>query len=80
MTIILARNFSTATRQTRKRITPQFAQCGVTAAAAHELKKQYSISDYLTYGGFPKAIEQPDKTSIVQYLNDLNQTMIMWMY
>ncbi len=28
MTIILARNFSTATRQTRKKITPQFAQFG----------------------------------------------------
>ena len=47
------------------------------AEYAHELKKQYSISDYLTYGGFPKAIEQPDKTSIVQYLNDLNQTIVI---
>lgn len=44
---------------------------------AHELGKQYSISDYLTYGGFPKVIEQPDRMSMVQYLNDLNQTIVM---
>ena len=44
---------------------------------SQELGKTYSIPDYLAYGGFPKVIEFPDKTSIVQYLNDLNQTIII---
>ncbi|MBP5170200.1 MAG: ATP-binding protein [Oscillospiraceae bacterium] len=44
---------------------------------AQSLGKQYSISDYLTYGGFPKVIEQPDKASVIQYLNDLNQTIVI---
>ena len=44
---------------------------------AQSLGKHYSISDYLTYGGFPKVIEQPDKASIIQYLNDLNQTIVI---
>lgn len=42
-----------------------------------QLDKQYSISDYLVYGGFPKVIELPDSESVIQYLNDLNQTIII---
>ena len=41
------------------------------------LGKNYPISDYLVYGGFPKVIELPDKESVNQYLNDLNQTIII---
>ena len=44
---------------------------------ANQLGKSYSISDYLIYGGFPKVIEFSDKDSILQYLNDLNQTIII---
>ena len=44
---------------------------------AKALVKNYSINDYLVYGGFPKVIELPDKTAIVQYLNDLNQTIVV---
>ena len=44
---------------------------------AAQLGKTYSISDYLVYGGFPKVIEMPSKESIIQYLNDLNQTIII---
>lgn len=47
------------------------------AEYAAQLGKSYSISDYLVYGGFPKVIELPDKESVVQYLNDLNQTIII---
>ena len=44
---------------------------------ANQLGKTYSIPDYLVYGGFPKVIELPDKDSVLQYLNDLNQTIII---
>ena len=44
---------------------------------ASQLGKSYSISDYLVYGGFPKVIELSDKDSITQYLNDLNQAIII---
>ena len=44
---------------------------------ANQLGKEYSVADYLVFGGFPKVIELPDKTSIEQYLNDLNQTIII---
>ena len=44
---------------------------------ADQLGKKYSVSDYLVYGGFPKIIEFPDKDSVLQYLNDLNQTIII---
>ena len=47
------------------------------AEYAAKLGKSYPISDYLIYGGFPKVIELPDKESITQYLNDLNQTIII---
>ena len=44
---------------------------------AQELGKTYLISDYLVYGGFPKVIEFPDRESVIQYLNDLNQTIVV---
>ena len=44
---------------------------------ASQLGKSYPISDYLVYGGFPKVIELSDKDSITQYLNDLNQAIII---
>ena len=44
---------------------------------ANQLGNTYSISDYLVYGGFPKVIELTDKDSVLQYLNDLNQTIII---
>ena len=44
---------------------------------ARELGKTYSIPDYLAYGGFPKVIELPDRESVIQYLNDLNQTIVV---
>ena len=44
---------------------------------AHELGKTYTVSDYLVYGGFPKVIEFPDRNSVIQYLNDLNQTIVV---
>lgn len=46
-------------------------------AYASQLGKSYAISDYLLYGGFPKIIEFSDKASILQYLHDLNQTIII---
>ena len=44
---------------------------------AKELEKDYSITNYLVFGGFPKVIEMPDDASIIQYLSDLNQTIIV---
>lgn len=46
-------------------------------AYASQLGKSYAISDYLLYGGFPKVIEFSDNASILQYLHDLNQTIII---
>ena len=47
------------------------------AEYAEQLGKTYSIGDYLVYGGFPKVIEFSDKEAITDYLNDLNQTIII---
>ena len=44
---------------------------------AKELGKTYSVNDYLVYGGFPKVIEFADKPSVIQYLNDLNRTIVV---
>ncbi len=41
-----------------------------------ELGREYSISDYLVWGGFPAAIAQPDIESMKRYLSDLNDTII----
>lgn len=43
---------------------------------AKELKQNYSIADYLVFGGFPQAIEFPTKEARLRYLNDLDDTII----
>lgn len=43
---------------------------------AKQLGKDYRISDYLIWGGFPAALEQPDSESLRRYLYDLNRTII----
>lgn len=43
---------------------------------ALQLGKTYSIGEYLTWGGFPAAIAQPDAESRIRYLQDLNDTII----
>lgn len=44
---------------------------------AKELKQNYSIADYLVYGGFPQAIEFPTKEARRRYLNDLDDTIVI---
>lgn len=44
---------------------------------AAELGKEYSIADYLLYGGFPKVLEMPDKPARLRYLNDLDETIVL---
>lgn len=44
---------------------------------AAELGKEVSINDYLIYGGFPKRFEFPDNESMLRYLNDLDQTIVI---
>ena len=44
---------------------------------AKELDRDYPISSYLIYGGFPKVIEMPNEESMIMYLNDLNQTIVV---
>lgn len=43
---------------------------------ADQLGRSFEISDYLVWGGFPAAPEQPDAESMKRYLNDLNSTII----
>ena len=43
---------------------------------AVQLGRSFEIIDYLVWGGFPAALEQPDKESMKRYLNDLNSTII----
>ena len=43
---------------------------------AEQLGRSFEISDYLIWGGFPAALEQPDAESMKRYLNDLNSTII----
>ena len=43
---------------------------------AEQLGRSFEISDYLVWGGFPAALEQPDEASLKRYLNDLNSTII----
>lgn len=45
-------------------------------AYAEQLGKPFEISDYLIWGGFPAALEQPDDNARQRYLNDLNSTII----
>lgn len=42
-----------------------------------ELQHDYSISDYLVFGGFPQAIEFPMKQARLRYLNDLDDTIVI---
>lgn len=44
---------------------------------AAELGKEYSIAEYLLYGGFPKVLEMPDKAARLRYLNDLDETIVL---
>ena len=46
------------------------------AEFAKQLDRRFEISDYLVWGGFPAALEQPDDDSRKRYLNDLNSTII----
>lgn len=41
-----------------------------------QLNRSYDISDYLIWGGFPAALEQPDDEARRRYLNDLGNTII----
>ncbi|MBR0442678.1 MAG: ATP-binding protein [Firmicutes bacterium] len=41
-----------------------------------QLGREYSIIDYLVWGGFPAALEQHDTDALKRYLNDLNSTII----
>ncbi len=43
---------------------------------AVQLGRRFEIGDYLVWGGFPAAIEQPDEDARKRYLNDLNNTII----
>lgn len=43
---------------------------------ANQLGKDYSINDYLIWGGFPASIEQLDDDAKKRYINDLNSTII----
>ena len=43
---------------------------------ADQLGRAFGIGDYLVWGGFPAALEQPDTDAMKRYLNDLNSTII----
>ena len=43
---------------------------------ADQSGRRFEITDYLIWGGFPAALEQPDEDSRKRYLNDLNNTII----
>ncbi len=42
-----------------------------------ELKKEYSVTDYLIWGGFPKIFEFDSLEARRQYLNDLDDTIVI---
>ena len=44
---------------------------------AKELGREISVNDYLVYGGFPKRFEFADTDSMLAYLNDLDQTIVL---
>lgn len=44
---------------------------------ASQLGKIVSVTDYLTYGGFPKRLEFDGKEATLRYLNDLDQTIVL---
>lgn len=41
-----------------------------------QLGREYGISRYLIWGGFPASLEQADEDAMKRYLNDLNNTII----
>ncbi len=43
---------------------------------AEQLGRNFEISDYLVWGGFPAALEQQSDEAMKRYLNDLNSTII----
>jgi len=43
---------------------------------AKQLKTEISINDYLIWGGFPKRVEFNDSSSLIKYLNDLDETIV----
>lgn len=43
---------------------------------ANQIGKEYSVNDYLIWGGFPASLEQSDDDAKRRYLNDLNSTII----
>ena len=43
---------------------------------ADQLGRRFEIEDYLVWGGFPAALEQPNEEAMKRYLNDLNATII----
>ena len=43
---------------------------------AEQMGRQFGISEYLIWGGFPAALEQTDEAAKKRYLNDLNDTII----
>ncbi len=43
---------------------------------AAQMGKNYGVSDYLIWGGFPAALEQPDEETRKRHLNDLCDTII----
>lgn len=47
-----------------------------TQEYAKQLGRDFSISDYLVWGGFPAALEQPNEDALKRYLSDLNATII----
>lgn len=47
------------------------------AEYAKKLNKKITINNYLIYGGFPKRIEFNDEEAMIQYLNDLDQTIVI---
>lgn len=44
---------------------------------AKELKKEVSPLNYLIWGGFPKRLDMPNEESIVRYLQDLEDTIVI---
>lgn len=46
------------------------------AEYARQLGRPFAISDYLVWGGFPAALEQPTEEARKRYLEDLNDTII----
>ena len=44
---------------------------------AKELNKEVSPLDYLIWGGFPKRFDMPNEESIIRYLKDLEDTIVI---